>query len=133
MTSVEDFEEFWLDNMVLDVIDVPLTDTQVALGGADVSVVWEDFGKVRTLTVEIMHPDFEIRYDVNYDQRMVNGDKYRVILTNDDRYRVMEGCDSPNAFDPFFAWLADNSTRSTDTLQNQVAAITVTRISRVEA
>lgn len=126
------FEEFWAENPVLekallDMIDVdfPLKYSETTVGGAHAVVNWNEFGGVRTVSVEITHPQFSINYEVEFDQKMVDGDKYRVVLSGDDRYSMLESFDGPpdtNAFQPFFAWLADNTAHSTYPAKIKAAA-----------
>ncbi|KQN09990.1 hypothetical protein ASE85_03400 [Sphingobium sp. Leaf26] len=138
MISVYDFEEFWLANPVLEkallgLIDIPLSPTTITVDGAQVDIAWVDFGGVRSAGADISHPEFSINFETVFDAARVEGDKYRVILSEDERLAMLESFDGPagtDAFQAFFKWLADNTDQTTYPAKIKAAAATFADISR---
>lgn len=141
MISVEDFEEFWLDNpalekALLDVIDVTRKPSSKTVDGTQIDIGWFKFGGVRSVGVDITHPQFSLTFETVFDPARVAGEKYRVALTDDERYDMLMsfgGHNGTSAYQKFFNWLATSASRPSDLLKIQVAAVCFTQIPHIAA
>jgi hypothetical protein len=141
MISVNYFEEFWLarpflEKALLDVIDIPLFETTITLDGAEIEITWVEIAGGTRVGVEINHPEFYIVYETDFDQAQVEGDKFRVILNEDDRFDMLRDFDGPkdtDAFQPFFHWLAKNTAHSSYLAKIKAAAAVMAEKYKTEA
>lgn len=141
MISLYDLEDFWFDNpalekALLDIVDVTREPSSKTVGGAQIDIGWFDFGGVRSVGVDITHPQFYLNFETIFEPARVAGDKYRVTLTDGERYQMLQSFDGPkgtNTFEPLFKWLAESTKRPTYPARIIAAAAQFTQIPRLAA